>query len=132
MKKIPMVCEPAAVQFHFSKRIRSSIKKSKHHVHKSFDAVKKVLRLNPDYGTPIPKFSHLRKMRIHLPHMNMGKSGGYRLIYRKVVLEEVIRILFLETYFKGDQEDLPHDAYQTLLNDSETVLNDSLSYDWEE
>lgn len=104
-KKIPKGSE-LEVKFHRSDRFKKSLKKSKHKATDGIHTVKTVLRLNSEYGNLIPGCNGLRKMRFRVPGLNVGKSGGYRLIYRKVVMEEVIYILFLETYFKGNKEDL--------------------------
>ena len=130
-KKIPTVCDPE-VKFHISERCKKSIKKSKHGAGDGIETVKKVIRLNPDFGTPIPKRNSLRKMRLRVPGLNVGKAGGYRLIYRKVVMEEVVYVLFLDTYFKGDKEDLRHPKHVAIMAEAESLLDRLLEIVWED
>ena len=44
---------------------------------------------------------------------------------------EAIYVVFLETYFKGDCEDLSHGEYKLLENAADTVLSQPLLFDWE-
>lgn len=120
------------VKFHISDRCKKSLKKSKHRAGDGIETVKTVIRLNPDYGTPIPGRDGLRKMRLRAPGLNSGKSGGYRLIYRKVLMEEVVFILLLDTYFKGDKEDLSNDEYIILMNEAEDLLDHLLEIAWDD
>ena len=53
---------------------------------------------------PIPRFLDLKKMRFRAPGLNVGKSGGYRLIYRAKEMDEAVYVVFMETCFKGDCE----------------------------
>ena len=119
------------VRFHCSKRVRHSGKKSKHRVLESCPTVVQVLRLNPQFGLSIPRFYDLRKMRLRAPGLNAGKSGGYRLIYRAKEMDEAVYVVFLETYYKGDSEDLTHDEYKTLVIEAETILSDPMLHDWD-
>ena len=119
------------VRFHCSKRVRNSCKKAKHEVVKACKTVCDVLRLNPHYGDSIPRFHDLRKMRLRVPGYNVGKSGGYRLIYRAKEMDQAIYVFYLETYSKSDREDLDHDAYKTLVTDAEAILTHPLLHDWE-
>jgi hypothetical protein len=119
------------VRFHCSKRVRQSGKRAKHQVFGACETVCKVLRLNCGHGVSIPKFHALRKMRVRVPGLNVGKSGGYRLIYRMQQMDEAMHVVFLETYFKGDCEDLTHDEYKLLLAESEAIMARPLLFDWE-
>jgi len=119
------------VRFHCSKRVRHSGKKSKHRVLDTCKTVMQVLRLNPHFGVSIPRFHLLRKMRLRVPGLNVGKSGGYRLIYRAMEMDEAVYVVFMETYFKGDYEDLEHDAYKALVNESAAILSQPMLHDWE-
>lgn len=92
----------------------------------------RVLAINPTYGDPIPDHPHLRKMRIQLRRLRIGKSGGYRCIYRKARIDEVEHIVFLEVYFKGDIEDLSRHQYTRLDEEGAAILADPLSVDWED
>jgi mRNA-degrading endonuclease RelE of RelBE toxin-antitoxin system len=118
------------IAFHCCQKIRKSGKKSKHRVLETCDDVQKVLKLKPDYGQSIPKFDVLRKMRIAVPGLNVGKSGGYRLIYREREIDDVIHVVFLETYFKGDKDDLSDSEYKFIKSVSEEILSDPIAYDW--
>lgn len=73
-------------------------------------------------------------MRVQVPEARIGKSGGYRCIYRKARIDEIDYVVFLEIYFKGDVEDLTGDAYTVLLAEAEAeaVLGDPLAADWED
>lgn len=119
------------VRFHCSKRVRHSGKKSKHRVMESCPIVMHVLKLNPLYGVSIPRFHDLRKMRLRAPGLNVGKSGGYRLIYRAKEMDEAVYVVFLETYFKGDCEDLGQDEYKLLVAAADSVLSDPMLHQWD-
>ncbi len=69
-------------------------------------------------------------MRLMAPGLACGKSGGYRLIYRKQQQDEMLLVVFLETYFKGDKEDLSPADYRKLQEESETILRNPLTFDW--
>lgn len=69
-------------------------------------------------------------MRLRVPGLNAGKSGGYRLIYRNEIVDEVMHIVLLETYFKGDQEDLTKAEYNDLSALAEEILSNPLDVDW--
>ncbi|MEZ4772472.1 MAG: hypothetical protein R3D00_04755 [Bacteroidia bacterium] len=71
-------------------------------------------------------------MRLMVPGLNAGKSGGYRLIYKAEVIDEIYHIVFLRIYFKGDLDDLTAGEYRNMIALSEEILSDTLSYDWEE
>ena len=118
------------VRFHCSHRIRRSAKKSRHRVTDACMDICKVLRLNPDYGVSIPGHPQLRKMRLMVPGLASGKSGGYRLIYRKQQQDEMLLVVFLETYFKGDREDLNIVEYRRLQEESDLILKNPLDFDW--
>jgi len=117
-------------RFHLSRRAERSANNSKHNVLSELGTVKKILMLNPDYGVPVSGFGALRKMRVAVPKYNMGKSSGYRLVYRKAVVEEVVFIALLELYFKGDRADLSQSEYQVILEESEVLLNSLLDVAW--
>jgi len=89
-----------------------------------------VLALNPDYGVAIPGWRGLRKMRLMVPGLNAGKRGGYRLIYRASMIDEVWHVVFLNAYFKGDKDDLSHAEYAALEAESEKILSSPLDYEW--
>jgi hypothetical protein len=71
-------------------------------------------------------------MRVQVPAARLGKSGGYRCIYRKAHIDEIEYVVFLEIYFKGDQADLSPSAYDLLRDEAESVLRDPLEVDWED
>lgn len=119
------------VRFHCAKRVRHSGKKSKHRVLEGCPAVLQTLRLNPNYGVVIPGFHHLRKMRLRAPGLNVGKSGGYRLIYRVEEMDEALYCIFLETYFKGECEDLSRQDYKALEAEAAHILSQPMLFDWE-
>ena len=119
------------VRFHCSKRVRHSGKKSKHGVLETCQTVQQVLRLNPHYGLSIPRFQDQRKMRLQVPGLNVGKSGGYRLIYRAEEMDEAVHVVFLETYFKGDADDLTHSAYQKLSAAASAIFSQPMLYEWD-
>ena len=129
--KTPQDCE-SGLQFHCSPATHKSARKAKHAVLHECSTIKQVLNLNPDYGVPIPGFSVLRKMRMAIPAAGLGKSGGYRLIYRKMTIEETTYVIFLSVYFKGDKEDLAHFEYKEILAESDRVFEDYDSVAWED
>jgi mRNA-degrading endonuclease RelE of RelBE toxin-antitoxin system len=117
-------------KFHLSARFKRSIKKSKHHIGTQIDTLLKILTLTPERGLSIPGHSKLRKMRVNIPKLSLGKSGGYRLIYRQAKVDEIRYISMLEVYYKGDCEDLSKSEYQTLLSESDDILANYLDYEW--
>jgi mRNA-degrading endonuclease RelE of RelBE toxin-antitoxin system len=119
------------VRFHCEKRVRRSGKKSKHGVLETCPTIMRVLRFNPQYGVSIPRFEGLRKMRLQVPALNAGKSGGYRLIYSVREMDEALHVVFLETWFKGDKEDLSVGEYRDLEAVAASVFAQPTLYDWE-
>jgi len=71
-------------------------------------------------------------MRVQVPAAKLGKRGGYRCIYRKAHIDEIIYIVILEVFYKGVLEDLSDDAYDTLETEAADALNDPLDVDWED
>lgn len=120
------------IRFHWTRRVRRHLKSAKHDVRGQCDTVKQLLSINPEYGQPVKGHGHLRKMRIHVPTARMGKSGGYRCIYRKALIDEIEYVVFLAVYFKGKVEDLTEDQYKTLEAEAEEVLKDPLGFVWED
>ena len=118
------------VRFHCSHRVRRSGRKSRHHLFDACPDVCKVLSLHPEYGVPVSGHGQLRKMRVRVPSLNVGKSGGYRLIYRQSRIDECIHVVFLEAYLKGDKEDLAKAEYVALLKESEAILGSPIDYEW--
>lgn len=118
-------------RFHCSHSARRSAKKSKHRILDCCKTLQQVLALNPDHGVAIPGWRGLRKMRLMVPGLNAGKRGGYRLVYRAAMIDEVWHIVFLRAYFKGDAEDLSHEEYRVLEDESEAILSTPLNYAWE-
>lgn len=93
----------------------------------------KVLTANPEYGARIRDTGGLRKMRVHAPALHTGKSGGYRLIYKPMMVDEVWKIVLLAAYFKGDCEDLSQAEYDGITGEAEEVFNDCAGkFEWEE
>jgi hypothetical protein len=120
-------------QFHCSKRAAKAVKKSKHRLGECCGDVMKVLSANPEYGALIRDTGGLRKMRVHVPSLQTGKSGGYRLIYKPLMVDEVWRIALLAAYFKGDCEDLSDKEYGTIAGEAEEILNDCEGrFEWED
>jgi len=119
-------------RFHCSHSARRSAKKAKHHLLACCETVCRVLALNPDYGVVIPGQGGLRKMRLMVPGLNAGKSGGYRLIYRATIIDEVWHLVLLKAYFKGDTADLSRDEYRVLEREAEQILSSPLDYTWED
>lgn len=116
------------IRFHLSHRFYRSVKCSKHNLSVAIDTIQKVLILQPDRGVPIPGHSKLRKVRVGVP--GIGKSGGYRLIYRQALIEETIYISLLEIFFKSESADLSKKEYDTLLSESNNILENHLRFDW--
>ena len=69
-------------------------------------------------------------MRIKVPSLNVGKSGGYRLIYKPVLVGESWRVALLATYFKGDCEDLSSDEYKTIQSEADALFGDVNAIEW--
>lgn len=120
------------VRFHCTQGIRKQGKKSKHTILTQCGTVMTVLSHNPDYGVSVSRFTPLRKMRVHVPQFRIGKRAGYRLIYAKSIIGQVVYIVFLSLYSKSNISDLDNSTYRQLLETSEAILSDPFSYDWED
>jgi len=118
------------VRFYCTHGFRLTARKSAHDVNRYCDDIKKVLALNPHYGVSIPRYPALRKMRANVPHCNIGKSGGYRLIYRVEFINQAIHIVLLAIYFKGRKTDLTNAEYDRIQAESTKIVLDTLSYEW--
>ena len=118
------------VRFYCTRGFRQTAGKSDHDVNRYCADVKKVLALNPYYGVSIPGYHVLRKMRVAVPHCNMGKSGGYRIIYRAEFINQSIHIVMLAIYFKGRKTDLTNAEYERIQSESEKIVSDTLLYEW--
>ena len=70
-------------------------------------------------------------MCVQVPHAGLGKRGGYRLIYRKVEIDEMVYVYFADTYFKGDKEDLSDHEYKILFRESELAISNKGTLGWE-
>lgn len=121
------------VRFHCTARLARAVKRSRHHVARECERerVKTVIRSSPEYGVVIPRHAPLRKMRVHVQALACGKSGGYRMIYRVALIDEVKFVVLLELYYKGDREDLDAAEYSRLAAEAESVLDRPLSFIWE-
>lgn len=72
-------------------------------------------------------------MRVHVPALHTGKSGGYRLIYKPLMVDEVWKIVLLVAYFKGDCEDLSQAEYDGITREVEGIFNDCEDkFEWED
>jgi len=120
------------VRFHCTRGVLRQGKKSKHSILTQCKTVMKVLSCNPDYGVSVSRFSPLRKMRVPVPDFHIGKRGGYRLIYSKSIVGQVVCIVFLSLYFKSTISDLDDSTYHQLSEISKNVISDPFSYDWED
>lgn len=89
--------------------------------------------VNPEYGVVVPGTDGLGKMRVHVESLNVGKSGGYRLIYKAMMVDETWQIVLLTGYFKGDCDDLSRAEYGALMKEAEGIFNASSGdIDWED
>lgn len=116
--------------FHCSNRARKSIKSAKHRIEECCDTLKTVLNVNPNYGVLV-KGTKLRKMRLNVPSLNVGKRGGYRLIYKAEIIDECWRIVFLTSYFKGDKSDLTVSEYATITDEVLKIYSDIDELVWD-
>ena len=90
---------------------------SKKYRHIKADLVTLVAHLsnNPNAGVAIPGYSHsVWKIRLASTDMQVGKRGGYRVIYAVDV--EGSRCILLYIYAKVDQADISPTAIETLLS----------------
>ena len=118
-------------EFHCSIRLKGSVKKSKHRLKECCTTVKTVLSNNPEYGVLVKGTGGLRKMRVRVPSLNVGKSGGYRLIYKALVIDEVWKIALLETYSKSTREDLSSTEYHAVMREADDIFQRSEETTWE-
>ena len=118
------------VRFHCAAKAHKQAKKSKHRVFAECETVMNVLRLNPEYGVEVKGYAPLRKMRVAVPSLKLGKSGGYRVIYCVEQIDEIQYVVFVALYFKGDQADLSHEQYLEALQSAEEILGSVLDFDW--
>ncbi len=70
-------------------------------------------------------------MRLQVPGLNAGKSGGYRLIYRAEEMDQAVQVVFLDTYFKGDTGDLTDGEYEALSAAVNAIFSQPMLYDWD-
>lgn len=70
-------------------------------------------------------------MRVAVPALKIGKSGGYRVIYGVQLIDEIQYVVFLQLYFKGDQADLSDEQYKDALSVAAHILGNVLEFDWE-
>jgi len=118
------------IRFYCTRGFKHTAGKSDHDVNRYCDDIKRVLSLNPRYGVQIPGYPVLRKMRAAVPHCNMGKSGGYRIIYRAEFINQAIHIVMLAIYFKSRKEDLTKAEYDKIQTEPTDIVSDTLSYEW--
>ena len=93
--------------------------------------MKTVLSNNPEYGVLVKGTGGLRKMSVRVPSLNVGKSGGYRLIYKALVIDEVWKIALLETYSKSNREDLSSTEYHAVMREADDIFQRSEETTWE-
>lgn len=110
--------------------VLKAAKKSKHHVLEQCATIARVLALNPQFGVVVPGHASLRKMRLQLPSLKIGKRGGYRRVYASRRVDEFIYVLIVALYFKGDMEDLAHTEYATAERTAESILGRVLDFEW--
>jgi mRNA-degrading endonuclease RelE of RelBE toxin-antitoxin system len=89
-----------------------------------------VLSNNPDYGVVVKGTNGLRKMRVNVPSLNTGKRGGYRLIYKALVIDETWTIVFLASYYKGDCDDLDSTEYKMIESEANDIFCRSEDIPW--
>ena len=118
------------VRFHCAAKVRKQAKKSKHRVFTECETVMNVLRLHPEYGVAVKGYAPLRKMRVAVPSLKLGKSGGYRVIYCLQQIDEILYVVFVALYFKGDQADLSDEQYVEARHSAEEILGNVLDFDW--
>jgi hypothetical protein len=111
---------------------RSAPTREPHPVLAECAKLKAVLRANPAYGVVVPGNSSLRKMRVRVPGLNKGKSGGYRAIYSKHDTDEGVRIVFHAVFYKDDVQDLSVDQYRALSAEAKEIAASIGSTEWEE
>jgi len=69
-------------------------------------------------------------MRVAVPSLRIGKRGGYRLVYRVEHIDELVYVVLLNVYFKGDKPDLSEAEYSVVEQDAEEILASPLNYSW--
>jgi len=72
----------------------------------------RILRSNPQYGTPIGR--HCFKVRLSIASKAKGKSGGARVITYVLVTESTVYLLSI--YDKSEREDINNLELKQLLN----------------
>lgn len=117
-------------RFYCALRLRKEMAKCRHDLEGRCDTVRKVLKLNPDFGKVIPRYHGLRKMRVNVPELAIGKRGGYRLIYRNRTMDQTMHVVLLTVYFKGDDSDLNDMEYKELDEMAERILSKPMAFDW--
>jgi len=88
----------------FTKRLRVFLNEEE------YRKLQNELILNPGKGKIIRGSGGLRKIRWSIP--GKGKSGGVRIIYYWVTIEEIILMLFI--YSKNEQDDLTNEQLKIL------------------
>jgi len=115
--------------FFCAKQLRKAASNSAHRVIDQCLNVKLVLGQHPEFGEPIPGTSGLRKMRVRV--LDIGKRGGYRLIYSKHESENGVRIALHDLYFKGDIADLPVATYKAISDVADAIDADVETIQWD-
>lgn len=117
-------------EFYCSKRARKNTKKSKHRLSECYESLMIILANNPEYGVSVQGTDGLRKMRVKVPALNVGKSGGYRLIYKACVIDEVWKIALFAAFFKGDCDDLSANDYKEIAKESDEIFERDDELKW--
>ena len=100
------------------KRLRKKYRR----IGKDLSRLVNLLADNPLVGTTIPGFGHqVWKIRLASVDMQVGKRGGYRVIYALNPQAQSCYLLFM--YAKPDKSDVSPGEIEDLLLDLENYLN---------
>ena len=101
-----------------SETFKKSLKKyrKKHTItNKEIDIFQKSLVINPLRGNVIPRYDVLRKIRLAVESLNVGKSDGYRVIYSVVYEKNSTNIFLWQLYYKKTLKDLSDNEYKQII-----------------
>lgn len=97
----------------FFKDNLKELKKKYSHAASDAKEALELLETHAFLGTPVPRYSKVRKLRLKNSDISKGKRSGYRLLYHVHAEGKTIYPLFM--YSKSDQEDVTHKDLKALF-----------------
>lgn len=109
----------------FDKAVKR-LRKKYRHIKVDLERLVKILKADPFAGMAIPGFGHrIWKIRLASTDMQVGKRGGYRIIYAIDREEQACYLLYI--YAKPEKADMSVQELEDLLLELEAFLYPSES-----